>query len=653
MKLREIKLTPPIVAISAMLLALTSAAAPKIVYVTPSGAGAKDGTSWENAFDSVSNAYASAAAYVAAGCDSGEVWVRKGLYVWSKPKTYCIKMQSHVSVRGGFAGDETLASQADPKKNVTVFSGDFGSDDIWLPNGVAPAKADQIKIWGGTVDDPVLNEPNPDDKDEYWAVTQNINDCGTGFSTDASVEDCEFSGVWFSCFVSDGVALAHPSTNIRFVNCGFVGNNTGRNGASYDGGVVLKDTHATFTECEFVNNHNCVLMKHSIGSAPDGKTLFKDCVFRRTVNSVVYCSRSVGGAAEDNVYAFENCVFEKNRTAVYYMSGTKAYTLLFSDCTFWKNAVSGSGGIIGTSGKTDVNAQIRLDRCEFTDNTCDSAVSGKKSVCLWFDGIGKIQSIRDCYFACNAITYSGVGEGCAAICAITAASHYPAFVNCTFEDNVATATDAGAYASMFSFASTNTRMGFGNCVFINSQMTAADETKAAEVYSPAPAAGAAIMFVNSIFTNAAASYQPYRQGGGTVTNPKAFGMAVPDLSKINLAAYDGKRSSITNLVPKLSATVKKGANGAKARGVDWDSPYRKAGFPFVMAANGYDYYVDSGSGAKPWYALCGGGTSTAADIGITDETPLVLDAFGASRVRGKVAYGPLNAPDPGLMLLLR
>ena len=34
-------------------------------------------------------------------------------------------------------------------------------------------------------------------------------------------------------------------------------------------------------------------------------------------------------------------------------------------------------------------------------------------------------------------------------------------------------------------------------------------------------------------------------------------------------------------------------------------------------------------------------------------SPLVPDAFGAPRTDGKIAYGPLNAPTAGLMLLVR
>ena len=124
MKLHERALL--LAAMSAMLLSFTGAAAPKIVYVVPGGAGAKDGTSWESAMADVKKAYASAAAFAADGYDSGEVWIKTGRYQTSQ-----MTLTSNTTVRGGFRGTETVADEANPVKYPTLLTGDTNQDDQW------------------------------------------------------------------------------------------------------------------------------------------------------------------------------------------------------------------------------------------------------------------------------------------------------------------------------------------------------------------------------------------------------------------------------------------------------------------------------------------------------------------------------------------
>ncbi len=66
------------------------------------------------------------------------------------------------------------------------------------------------------------------------------------------------------------------------------------------------------------------------------------------------------------------------------------------------------------------------------------------------------------------------------------------------------------------------------------------------------------------------------------------------------------------------------------------------------------------SKATPWHSLQSAAENVAdwsdddaPSFGVSTECPLMPDAFGNPRTAGKVAYGPLNAPDPGLILLLR
>lgn len=60
--------------------------------------------------------------------------------------------------------------------------------------------------------------------------------------------------------------------------------------------------------------------------------------------------------------------------------------------------------------------------------------------------------------------------------------------------------------------------------------------------------------------------------------------------------------------------------------------------------------------ATPW-CLLGGSAMSDADAaeqyGLSLENDPVPDAFDTARAVGRTSYGPLNAPDPGLVLLLR
>ncbi|MDQ8052260.1 MAG: putative Ig domain-containing protein, partial [Pedobacter sp.] len=90
-------------------------------YVTTTGAGTKDGSSWANASDDLRNALLSSIA-------GGEVWVAKGTYkpTSTTDRTINFSIPNGVAVYGGFAGTETATDQRNIKLNPTVLSGDIG-----------------------------------------------------------------------------------------------------------------------------------------------------------------------------------------------------------------------------------------------------------------------------------------------------------------------------------------------------------------------------------------------------------------------------------------------------------------------------------------------------------------------------------------------
>ena len=106
------------------------ASAATVIYVKPTGSGAKNGTSWANAYAGLQTALA----HITPGI-STQIWVAKGTY---KPTTgsctptntetkrrASFVLKNGVAIYGGFAGTETLLKQRKPNKNVTTLNGDI------------------------------------------------------------------------------------------------------------------------------------------------------------------------------------------------------------------------------------------------------------------------------------------------------------------------------------------------------------------------------------------------------------------------------------------------------------------------------------------------------------------------------------------------
>ncbi len=98
-------------------------------YVTTTGAGAKDGTSWDNAFEGLQ-----AALDVAVSCDT--IWVKAGTYKPTKQvseigeRFRTFQMKNRVKIFGGFAGGEASdydLSLRNFTTNETILSGDIGT----------------------------------------------------------------------------------------------------------------------------------------------------------------------------------------------------------------------------------------------------------------------------------------------------------------------------------------------------------------------------------------------------------------------------------------------------------------------------------------------------------------------------------------------
>ena len=82
-----------------------------VVYVTPEGAGTKDGSSWENAMDDINEALTEA---VRTGGQKKDVWIAGGTYELSGP----VNLKDSVNMYGSFAGTETSVAERPQAEGV-------------------------------------------------------------------------------------------------------------------------------------------------------------------------------------------------------------------------------------------------------------------------------------------------------------------------------------------------------------------------------------------------------------------------------------------------------------------------------------------------------------------------------------------------------
>ena len=463
MSVSAVKSMCKIIAAMAFAVPLELAAAPKVVYVVPGGAGEKDGTSWENAYGSVHDAYASAAAFAEGGFDSGEVWVKRGMYIWPS-KNSAITMVSGVSVRGGFVGTETSADQADGAANVTVFSGDLQSDAYWCPDGIAPKPIEaKHRIWTGDNDHLVYNEPNPDGTDKYWAINKSLNDVQKAFSGNG-VTGCEFTGLHFACFVTSAISLSNTTGGaVTFRKCLFLGNDGAQNGGLYDGGIHCVYGHCSIYDCEFVANWSQLSYATDTLATGTGYTVISNCVFRKMASSGFYLRLESSAGLDDNTYRLQNCVFKDNYgSSMISVNATKLFRLNVEDCLFVSNRTVGSSIVYSQANSA---GQMKFRRCVFADNVISNASNGACSGCVAMGGWGRGFFFNDCLFARNTLTYTGTTSGAAVIGQLLASYVSTAFVNCTFDRNKTISTAEGTYACIIGFLTDYMSLGIATAPF--------------------------------------------------------------------------------------------------------------------------------------------------------------------------------------------
>ncbi len=298
-------------------------AIPAQIYVDPSATGGENaGTSWTDAFLELRDALE--AVENRPGVE--EIWVAKGTYRPAPAggaRSISFMLIDGVGMYGGFGGlnsvdypgGETEREQRQPRKNITVLSGDVAGDDV------------------GDLDDPTRGE------NSYHVVT------AEAVSLSAVLDGFTITGGNANALnypiLGGGLHLYQASPTIR--DCRVIANQASNGG----GGMYMTlNSHPTITQCRFIQNR----------ATTTGGGLYLNNTCHPTVLNCLFIGNTSldgGGVRNHNKSNpnFINCVFSGNSTTRYgggFYSTTNSQPVVVNG-TFAGNYAPTGGGIANRS----------------------------------------------------------------------------------------------------------------------------------------------------------------------------------------------------------------------------------------------------------------------------------------------------------------
>lgn len=323
-----------------VIVATSLALKAQIRYVTESGAGLKDGSSWDDASDNLQ-------AIINASDVGDQVWVAKGTYRPTENLTGTADvdksfiLRNGVKIYGGFAGGESSINDrtAISTTNETILSGDFGGGVnahhvVVNIDNISGVVLNGFTITGGNANGTNSITPGT------IAIARNYGG-GININTNGSIDfenliirnntsASNAGGMYFN--IANDTTL--PS---NFTSVSFIGNAGTRGGAAY---IVTPATATTgilnIVACNFSNN-----------TGTTGGVL---SIHRRKVN-------------------ITNTAFGNNTGANGGVINNESGTININSSIFAANTANNGGGIYNYSGTIAINYST------FTDNTAQNGAA--------------------------------------------------------------------------------------------------------------------------------------------------------------------------------------------------------------------------------------------------------------------------------------
>ena len=333
-------------------------------YVTPTGAGSLDGSSWANAFPGTSLQTAIDAANV-----GDEVWVSAGTYYTTTTTNRNISfgMRNGVTIYGSFTGTETLLSERVLTNGLTtILSGEIGAAGI-ADNSYKVVYNQQLD--NTAIIDGFIIENGNDDR----SPTNNGNGLGGGMYNHGF-------NVGGNC---------HPTVrNILFRH------NTASWGAgafnnAYGGGNTLP----TYINCVFTQNHALIeaggMDTYAVGGGTGSPTVINSIFYENTAATNVGAMYAWGGDGGNCHPVLINCAFINNMALNGYGGafiadnldpgggGTSsgACTVTLQNCIVWNNSATGAAPQFYVRG-TGAQVIATYSDIDMTGQSAPNVVSG-------------------------------------------------------------------------------------------------------------------------------------------------------------------------------------------------------------------------------------------------------------------------------------
>ena len=271
----------------------------QIVYITPTGSGNMDGSSWTNALPGNNpgiGGYTRLSDTLRHAVSGSQFWVAEGTYLpcMDDDRNKTFEILQNVSVYGGFAGNEMNITARDWKTQQTIFSGNIGDDSLKTDNCYHV-----IKTTGNN-----------------WTQVSNLDGLyvahGYALENGAPQNDKRLNA---------GGVYIYPNTKLTIFQCTLY-NNT----AYSAGGGLCNEGLMTVTHCHFYNNKN-------LGSTAKGGAI---CIFSSQASYI------------------RHTVFNNNDG--YYMGGaihTNSNTHIVN-CLIYNNKATNGGGVFSTGSNNTI-----------------------------------------------------------------------------------------------------------------------------------------------------------------------------------------------------------------------------------------------------------------------------------------------------------
>jgi hypothetical protein len=336
------------------------------IYVDLSARGARDGSSWDHAFDSLPDALAQAAS----GCEirvaDGVYTPDRGIGVARGDRHATFEMKSGVTLAGGYAGaGEPNPDARDTKIYLTILSGDLNGDD--------DAVADPCELWADVsrTDNSlhVVTAVNADRTTvlDGFYITGGCAD-GTGHDSRGAgmyidgggphLLRCELSGNWA---VADGGALFATDSSPELIDCTLCENAVGFTSQSDPGtgGAVFVDGGSpNLINCSVHGNFACG-RGGAVVLGPGGSLSAINCCF--------HANRAVAPAGA--IYALDS-------------------QAVLINCTFAGNCQDGVGGAIVCESSDDRDpSQLSIANCILWNHSQEIAGPGGSLIAVMYSDI--------------------------------------------------------------------------------------------------------------------------------------------------------------------------------------------------------------------------------------------------------------------------